>query len=335
MGSWSVYCSISRIAITAGDDAVFIPLKKNDGYVGYDKYIPATLPIFGTYDDYGGMEDIVEDGNTKIIEDYFKCTIDEFVKFLSDGRKDYNDNYSEWHGKEHLKELEDWTYMWVDRKVFDFMSTYCPNIYHGNGDFYLGNKTILEKMGFEFIENEKDKKRYNIKYKSPNGSIVYSDGTWLEGSCYRLDDIQKRYGADISYFINKCQNQIYPIMGKKWCFEHLGYVLGIRYDTFFDYEEMLNKLKVEGLIAEEFDGIKFPKKETNILKSYQDNIMEDFVLEQLSNLVSIKRNMYPMSTSWEPYVLYTTAQCGEHAAHQKLLEEFCKINASKIGDEEK
>lgn len=40
-----------------------ITMVKNDnvgGGGGYDPYKPAMLPIFGTYDDYGGMEDIEE-----------------------------------------------------------------------------------------------------------------------------------------------------------------------------------------------------------------------------------------------------------------------------------
>lgn len=51
MGSWSVYCGISRMSITSGDECVFLPLKK--GYGEYLPYYPATLPIYGTYDDYG------------------------------------------------------------------------------------------------------------------------------------------------------------------------------------------------------------------------------------------------------------------------------------------
>lgn len=59
MGSWSVYCGISNIAITAGKECVLLPIKPNKGE--YLPYLPATLPIFGKYDDYGGLENIVED----------------------------------------------------------------------------------------------------------------------------------------------------------------------------------------------------------------------------------------------------------------------------------
>ena len=41
MGSWSVYCGLSNLAITSGQECVFLPLKKNNR--GYLPYIPATL----------------------------------------------------------------------------------------------------------------------------------------------------------------------------------------------------------------------------------------------------------------------------------------------------
>jgi hypothetical protein len=53
-GSWSVYCGISNISITSGNDCVLLPLKETNGE--YHRYSPATLPIFGKYNDYGGIE---------------------------------------------------------------------------------------------------------------------------------------------------------------------------------------------------------------------------------------------------------------------------------------
>jgi len=48
MGSWSVYCEISKITITSGKRMALIPLKKNTDHVGYSQWVPATLPIIGT-----------------------------------------------------------------------------------------------------------------------------------------------------------------------------------------------------------------------------------------------------------------------------------------------
>lgn len=47
MGSWSVYCGISQIAITSGDKCVLLPLKESDGNrAGYLPYLPAALPNY-------------------------------------------------------------------------------------------------------------------------------------------------------------------------------------------------------------------------------------------------------------------------------------------------
>ena len=87
MGSWSVYCDISNITINAGDRIGIVPLVKNEGQSSsYSTYLPAMLPIFGTYDDYGGIEDIEENANTKTIEKYFGVSIQEFVVYLVDGK---------------------------------------------------------------------------------------------------------------------------------------------------------------------------------------------------------------------------------------------------------
>jgi hypothetical protein len=40
--------------------------------------------------DYGGIEDIVIDDNTKLIEEHLCITIDEFCEFLVDGKFTYD-----------------------------------------------------------------------------------------------------------------------------------------------------------------------------------------------------------------------------------------------------
>ena len=102
MGSFNVACSVSNISIRAGDPVAFIPLevakypyKIGDGnhMLIYSNcfYAPATLPIFGEYDDYGGVENIIRDKNLEIIEKFFGKTIelvrsgDEIGKPISSG----------------------------------------------------------------------------------------------------------------------------------------------------------------------------------------------------------------------------------------------------------
>jgi len=87
MGSFNVACSISNISICCGDPVAFIPLevakypyKIGDGnhMFIYSNcfYAPATMPIFGMYDDYGGVENIIRDKNLEIIEKFFGHAIE-------------------------------------------------------------------------------------------------------------------------------------------------------------------------------------------------------------------------------------------------------------------
>jgi hypothetical protein len=179
MGSWAVYCGISNIAITSGQECIFLPLKKSKNNE-YLPYLPATLPIFGEYDDYGGIENIVHDENTKLICEHFGCSIDQFCEFLTRGPDDEEGFPKFLKAKE---EMNGWTYMWIDRKVYDFMSSYSYKGYDGAGYLEYGNPKILELLGFTYIgENEKndtyDPKRYKYQWEYQDKKFG-SDGTWL------------------------------------------------------------------------------------------------------------------------------------------------------------
>jgi len=102
MGSFNVACTVSSISINSGDPVAFIPLeiarfpyKIGDGnhmlIYSHCFYIPVTMPIFGKYNDYGGVEHIIRDENIEIVETYFDKKIkrirnvDDFGKSVSSG----------------------------------------------------------------------------------------------------------------------------------------------------------------------------------------------------------------------------------------------------------
>lgn len=113
MGHFSHSCKLSGLPITGGTPVVLIPmvisgsmydnseesLKKfgktylcsNEGT--RMKFIPNMFPIMGDYDEYGGMENIIEDDNTRALEEYYGLTIQQIVNILTSGRKD--DGYDE------------------------------------------------------------------------------------------------------------------------------------------------------------------------------------------------------------------------------------------------
>lgn len=65
MGCWNQTCSITNLPITVWDDIVLIPLIENRGapqpgltYYAQDNYDILGLPLYGKYNDYGGIENI-------------------------------------------------------------------------------------------------------------------------------------------------------------------------------------------------------------------------------------------------------------------------------------
>jgi hypothetical protein len=52
------------------------------------KYSPCWFPIKGDYDTYGGLENIIEDDNTKAIEEHYGLTIHQILGVITSGRKD-------------------------------------------------------------------------------------------------------------------------------------------------------------------------------------------------------------------------------------------------------
>ena len=81
MGSWNGTCMISNLPIMSGDKIKLVLLQPRfsskkfvcSGYCySTGLMTPLFLPIEGEYNDYGMIENIVEDWNFKLIEDYFK-----------------------------------------------------------------------------------------------------------------------------------------------------------------------------------------------------------------------------------------------------------------------
>ena len=106
MGSFCVYCHISNLSIDEGDECVLLPLKKNKSYLySRSEWLPATLPIFGTYNGYGRLVNIVKDDNTKLIESYFGISIDEFCELLV-----YSNNKEVSEDKVKLQEIKEWVF---------------------------------------------------------------------------------------------------------------------------------------------------------------------------------------------------------------------------------
>jgi len=214
MGCFSVSCGLSGKAMYA-DDAYLIPLipgdyshpdsskfyeqmkgsnlVSNDGAKQF--FVPLTLPICGSIDSYGRLENIIEDDNTKAIEEYFGLKIAEFAEVIA---------YGESFDKAILKKkpaLKHHAGMWVNKTIYDTMVECTPDE-SGNADNAWESSMmideVLELLGFSYQSSrkneninyddekklsydEQEKQRYHRMFTHPHfsGVNVYSDERWI------------------------------------------------------------------------------------------------------------------------------------------------------------
>jgi hypothetical protein len=252
MGHYSHNCKLTGLPITGGTPVVLFPmvmsknlyenendnLRKNGStYMCSNdgnrlKFIPCYFPIRGDYDDYGGIENIIEDDGTRILEKYFDLTIQQICNVITSGRKDDgydsslncikdpealdkngrklgDDKYDDYNNPQYLdryKELIGVSGMWIHRGVYDKL-TEKKEVVDEYGGLDLGTPALLEALGFTEIENGinpkgHDPERYNRQFKKGE-LIVHSDGTWINipnESIYRISD-----------FVEYCERMGEPI----------------------------------------------------------------------------------------------------------------------------
>lgn len=94
MGCWNATCNVSNLPIFYGDEIVLIPLMKVKNKTRFntcyatDNFVPFAFPIFGKYDEYGGLEEIVPDKlNETLLRSY------EYWHFRDE---EYNNKKSEY-----------------------------------------------------------------------------------------------------------------------------------------------------------------------------------------------------------------------------------------------
>lgn len=89
MGSFNVTCGISSASISEGERVGMVPIVPNRYsyrskwvFGGTDQYIPVASPIYGTYNDYGNIEDIERSAITEYLEHEYQMPIETFTQCL-------------------------------------------------------------------------------------------------------------------------------------------------------------------------------------------------------------------------------------------------------------
>lgn len=89
MGSWNETCSASRLPVVHGDEVVWVALIQRPGVPDQD-FIPLGVPFFGTYNDYGGVDEPWSQEEQKLW-----CSPDGFLKKMipvTQGDNQYHDH---------------------------------------------------------------------------------------------------------------------------------------------------------------------------------------------------------------------------------------------------
>lgn len=269
MGHFSHSCKLTGLPITGGTPVALIVMKPNKNI--YDnsekhlnqfgstymcsndgtrlKYTPIWFPIRGEYNDYGGIENIVKDDNTKVLEEYYGMTIGKLLAIITSGRKDdgYDDSLNiikkPVERPKDQKKGEDY-FVYYQRIMNKPMPCSYPDVsgshkpewqeegYEGwtitrdgekikatkeeyDADFKLIHEHYAEYEAWKKVnpdvENDYGKPQYEERYKE---LLTYS-GMWIHGEVYdKLTDIE------VSDEYNKLD------MGRPEVLKALGFVEG-------------------------------------------------------------------------------------------------------------
>lgn len=225
MGCFNSIGFYSHLPIMAGDDVVaFICASKieniitTDNIVDIDCYFsPITFPIFGKYNDYGCVEDIIRDDNVNIIENIIKCPIEEFLQVIDDvsvGREDEgNEDYTSFIKKIGL-DAERYKISFILER-YDVFNVMTGDI--GEETMYSTNNFLipkigdfwLSKLGFICINKEKNQEPKLTKEEldmSVDEFIDYTVNKYATQHQAMLDD-KIWYHPD---------NKDYHIISNKW-----------------------------------------------------------------------------------------------------------------------
>lgn len=211
MGCFNKMGFYSHLPITAGDEIVmFICVdntqsnKSNNNPIYIDEfYAPFCLPIYGTYDEYGFIENIVKDANTDLLEKKFGKSVEDILRLIYDYESGYPTDIAEKYV--HMfkdvieKDKVPTLILTMERKdVFDAMvklsdkpyfDANACNLWHNIGDFWLSQLGFIKKEKMEKYNNfryvlDKYEGEY---YVSSNGHCphIINSKTLAEYPCYK------------------------------------------------------------------------------------------------------------------------------------------------------
>jgi hypothetical protein len=310
MGHWSVNCGISNIPITCGQECVVLLIRKVRTLFQGESWMPSVLPIYGYYDNYGGLESIEENENTKMIESYFNHSIHDFVYFFTRGCISIEEVEEEFPELMENIEIKNWSFMFIDRKVFDFLSTH--------NSYMEFDETKINLLGFSSLEGNRYKKQdkvFHLVY-----GRLYASGLNTFDRMYdhidKLDLTDEEIQLAKSSKFQLWRHYTYDVEFMQSLLNSLG----------------LDRLDIISLVGISNKPIKSPK---DIQQMYINMLIgkNPFIIDEMVKLLTLRINIGDISSYFKPHELYVTKQDGARRESQTILEKFVEINRNYLEEE--
>ena len=128
MGSFNKIAFVSQLPIETGDETVLIFMSATEEFgkdlsgttYPHDMFNPTFLPIYGTYDDYGRIENIKESPIVSYIEEFFDSDITTIINDIDDNAVGRGDTITAKKNNDVFKKL---TFGLEHKSVYDKMSS--------------------------------------------------------------------------------------------------------------------------------------------------------------------------------------------------------------------
>ncbi|NJO31396.1 MAG: hypothetical protein HC874_30450 [Richelia sp. SL_2_1] len=160
------------VKYTKLDDKKRVPFEVTDNFVSNDgafgMFVPKYLPIFGSYNTYGRLENIDDTQSFGISKDYIT---------------DLYANHKQEYG------------CFVDRSMWNWAVDISRKDINVHNSYTVGKwiERYSDRLGFVYDGLDTNRDRYNrvFHHISNPDYKFYTDGTWLDGYVHNFDDLIK------------------------------------------------------------------------------------------------------------------------------------------------
>jgi len=358
MGCFGVGCGVSKLPINCGEKAGIVLISKSkysmlDAYDSscnlvsnngsYGSFFALALPIFGYYDDYGRLEDYIEDENFQVVKKMIEehsYSFDEFMEGL-------------YCGDAPLLNGMKVAGMFIHGTVYDTI----VNENKGCSRSLDVPDYVMELIGFHKTDEDTGDKRYKHMYRYKDTPIeIHHDNTWGH-----IMHEGKQHSMYHPYNLKEVIKKLYDIDIDISMFDGIS-----KYDIKFDqFQKTLSDTpNTKGELLNDLPEGNIPEREKKLLEAFrtlsrydlreiyrasgfhlsdsmdynslQENykavIVDGSIKKQLVAWMRFYWFMLSTNTLIQPSML--GEQHGNYAASKKLYEIALKVTEERLSEYE-